>query len=168
MRPKPTGDQDLYCADLEWLLQGYDRDMGRSGTLAATVAILEHGGPGASGSDVVEAMIERLDRAVPAVARARRLLPRWARLRPGHRGVLTAYYSTAGKLPARADALLGRFATTALYLARGAGLRRLLRALAANDGGYISPVRKSAEGAVRGAHKAWRKTADKEADRWAS
>ena len=153
-------DPELYDADLEWLVQGYDRDMGRSGTLSSTVAALEHGGPGVSGAEVVDAMIARLKRSVPAVARARRVFPRWRLLTEKHRCIHLVHYGTCGQLPARADALLGPFAKVALYQAQTQpnAWRRLLRALARGDGGFVAPLRNAAERVVRQAHRAWSRT----------
>jgi hypothetical protein len=163
-------DPELYDDDLEWFVNGYDREMGRSGTLSATIAALEHGGHVSAGADTIEAMIERLARSVPAVARARRVVRRWSRLSTATRDILLAHYGSLGELPARSDALLGEFAKVALALASREAdeLRRVLRALARGDSGFLAPRRRAAERAVRAAHKAWSATAQKEAEAWAN
>ena len=161
-RPK-SYDPELYDADLEWLHQGYGRDLGEEGNLGSVISSLERGCYCSPNADVVEAMLARLNWSCSAVARARRVLPRWRRLREPDRLILTARYSTAGELPPRAGALLGDLATVVLWQASAAdgrtgqprALRALLRALERGDSGFCKGPVREAEKATRAAHRAW-------------
>jgi hypothetical protein len=162
-----TYDPELYDSDLEWLHQGYARELGEQGSLSSVVSSLEHGGYCSPSADVVEAMLSRLKWSCSAVRRAKRILPRWRRLSVHHRDLLTARYSTAGELPPRAGALLGDLATVVLWQVSGTrkALACLLRALERGDSGYCRAPIKAAERAARAAHKAWAATADEEVTR---
>lgn len=142
-------------ADLEWLLCTAPSLMGLRSTHGGIVAALEGGGSGAFDSSAAEAQVER---AIPHVARARRLGAIWAQLDGPTRRILTTHYTPRSSWPPGVTAMLGVFAAAAMALT---GDRDRLEvacchgALAANQA-IIRRERGRAERAVSRAHRAWR------------
>jgi hypothetical protein len=106
--PHPAVDPDL-----EWLVCQALSLMGLRSTHGGSVACLEGGGSAAFDSSAAEALCER---ALPHVARARRLGAVWAQLDPTTRQVLTTHYTPRSGWPPGVTEMLGTFAAVAMAM----------------------------------------------------
>jgi hypothetical protein len=146
----PTTDPDL-----EWLLTVMPSLMGARSGHGAIVAVLEGGGSGAFDSSGAEAVCER---ALPHVARARRLGAIWALLDAATRNVLTVHYQGRSSWPPGVTAMLGTVAGVAMSLTRDRARLEVAcchGTLGANQA-VIRRERGRAERLVKAAHRAWR------------
>lgn len=153
-------------ADLEWLLAVCPSLLGLRSTHGGIVAALEGGGSGAFDSSAAEAQVER---AIPHVARARRLGAIWATLDAPTRRLLTTHYTPRSSWPPGVTAMLGVFASVAMTMTKDQDRLELAcchGALAANQA-IIRRERGRAERAVSRAHRAWRDAKDASMIRWA-
>jgi hypothetical protein len=147
--------------DLEWLLCVLPSLLGSVGSgHSGLVAALERGQAPGRGGGVPDSRRaeDTVERALPHLARARRLEDVWARLSAEHRRILEVHYrGTATRLPG-VTAQLGRLDRVCLLLSPDR---------AALEGACRNPTEKShaarirrelvkAERAVNAAHRAWR------------
>ncbi len=151
-------------ADLEWLLTVAPSLMGLRSTHGGIVAALEGGGSGAFDSSAAEAQVER---ALPHVARARRLGAIWAQLDGPTRRLLTTHYTPRSSWPPGVTAMLGVFAAVAMASTKDRDRLEVAcchGTLAANQA-IIRRERGRAERVVNRAHRAWRGAKDAFDDR---
>lgn len=158
--PLPAVDPDL-----EWFLSVAPSLMGCRSTHGGIVAALEGGGSGAFDSSAAEAQVER---ALPHVARARRLGRIWATVDPTSRQVLVTHYAPRSSWPPGVTAMLGTVASVAMSLTTDQARLELAcchGTLAAHQA-LIRRERGRAERAVSRAHRAWRDAKDESMLRW--
>lgn len=152
--------------DLEWLLTVAPSVMGARSTHGGIVAALEGGGSGAFDSSAAEAQVER---ALPHVARARRLGAIWAQLDGPTRRLLTTHYQSRSSWPPGVTAMLGVFTGVTMALTKDKARLELAcchGTLAVNQA-VIRRERGRAERAVNRAHRAWRDAKTASMLRWA-
>lgn len=141
--------------DLEWLLCQAPALLGLRSTHGGIVAALEGGGSGAFDSSAAESLCER---ALPHVARARRLGVVWAALDAPTRRVLVTHYTPRASWPPGVTAMLGVYAAVTMSMTTDRARLELAcchGALATNQA-VIRRERGRAERAVARAHRAWR------------
>jgi hypothetical protein len=158
--PLPAVDSDL-----EWLLTVAPSLMGLRSTHGGIVAALEGGGSGAFDSSAAEAQVER---AIPHVARARRLGAIWAILDTATRKLLVTHYQSRSSWPPGVTAMLGVFAGVTMAMTTDKARLELAcchGTLAANQT-IIRRERGRAERAVSRAHRAWREAKDASMIAW--
>jgi len=159
--PPPAVDDDL-----EWLLTVAPSLLGLRSTHGGIVAALEGGGSGAFDSSAAEAQVER---AIPHVARARRLGAIWTTLDGPTKRILTTHYTPRSSWPPGVTAMLGVFTSVAMAMTKDRDRLEVAcchGALAANQA-VIRRERGRAERAVNRAHRAWRDAKTASMLRWA-
>lgn len=167
--PLPALDADLDWVppdpDLEWLICQAPSLLGLRSTHGGIVAALEGGGSGAFDSSAAEAQVER---ALPHVARARRLGAVWATLDTPTRKLLELHYTPKSSWPPGVTAMLGAFTSVAMAMTTDRAKLELAcchGALAANQA-VIRRERGRAKRAVNRAHRAWQAAKDASMIAW--
>lgn len=143
--------------DLEWLLCVMPSLMGERSGHGALVAALESGTPG-SGSASSAGAEDAAGRAMPHVARARRLMAVWATLGAQHRLILQAHYLRPASRAHGVGVHLGELAAVCLLLTKR---RHELELACSNASRPLHAERiqgelRRARRAVEAAHQAWR------------
>lgn len=158
-----------YDPDWDWYLNEAPALLGERGNLQGVVAQVEMGTVGASTIADTGPQHEALIRALPAVARARRLNEAWQRLEPRHQTTLRARYLQRNRWPTGCSVHLAHLAGVALLLSPDE--RELKRAcLNATKREHVRVIARdlaTARKAVREAHTAGKEARRELARDWA-
>jgi len=143
--------------DIAWLLCEAPGLLGERSSHAAVVAALESGTPG-NGSPSSSMAEDRIERARPHIARARRLQSIWACMRPEARALLLVHYTPRNHWPPGVLPHLGRLSALCLHLApRRASLEMACsNAILPQHAATIRRALDRARRALAAAHRAWR------------
>lgn len=154
---RPRIDKRFRNEDIAWLLCEARGELGERG-----MAIDPAGGGGSRDPLRVQgAIFDQLDRALPSVARQRRLMSVWATLSPEHQRILRARYKDQERQHSEVVGLRATFsdlAALAWYLCAPEAkedLRKRLSQASSKRDAVIEALRKLTERANREAHKAW-------------
>jgi|SRR5688572_89627 len=156
----------MHDDELEWLLCVAPSLLGVGSGHGGFVAALERGQVAGGSPDSSQAE-ERIHRVRPQLAQARQLHHRYCRLAPEHRRTLEAHYTAPASRSSGVHATLGALAGVCL----SRGPRKALEAACLNPterqhAKLLRASLRTAEGAVREAHLAWRAERQRDMAAW--
>lgn len=170
-----TADRELWCAELDWLINSSGSALGQRGTLGSVISRLERGNSGGSSndepySDQVLGFGSAWAGKNGDVERWRRVSRRYFALPPDMQVIIGVRYTPPRNPDPGVVGQLGRWASLAVHLTPAERVEGLLKACLTpkerDSSAVLKAALKRAEKACREAHRAYLDIKAKEAARW--